>query len=140
VLHWQPELQYDLIFSNPPFYENELKSPGDKKNIAHHDEGLKLGKLVQFIENHLSADGTFFLLLPLKRERELEHLLQQYNLHLQQKVYVQQTLKHQPFRLMIQGLRKKISEARTTVLSIKDNDDQYTPEFIALLKDYYLYL
>jgi tRNA1Val (adenine37-N6)-methyltransferase len=45
--------KYDLIVSNPPFYENELKSPDEKKNMAHHG-GLSLDKLIQAIfENFL---------------------------------------------------------------------------------------
>ncbi len=40
--------QYDVIVSNPPFYENELKSGNTKKNKAHHDEGLLLDDLLAY--------------------------------------------------------------------------------------------
>ena len=32
--------KYDLIFSNPPFYEKERASASDAKNIAHHSDNL----------------------------------------------------------------------------------------------------
>jgi len=35
-------IQYDIIISNPPFYEKELMSDDAKKNIASHNEGLLL--------------------------------------------------------------------------------------------------
>src|SRR5258705_6346666 len=38
---------FDIIISNPPFYENELASPDHHKNIAHHDGGLLLDELLQ---------------------------------------------------------------------------------------------
>ena len=110
------------------------------KNIAHHDEGLKLNELLQFIKTHLKVDGSFFLLLPAKREKEVELLLQQQGLFLQQKVLVQQTLDHQPFRLMIQGCLQKVEKVAERILSIRDEKDYYTPDFISLLKNYYLYL
>lgn len=140
VLQWQTNRQFDCIFSNPPFYEKEVKSGKGTKNIAHHDEGLKLNELLPFIKTHLKQDGSFFLLLPAKREREMELLLQQQGLFLQQKVLVQQTLKHQPFRLMIQGRLQKVERVTEQWLSIRNERDEYTPECISLLKDYYLYL
>jgi tRNA1Val (adenine37-N6)-methyltransferase len=33
--------KYDVIFSNPPFYEFELQSSNAKRNLAHHGHGLK---------------------------------------------------------------------------------------------------
>jgi tRNA1Val (adenine37-N6)-methyltransferase len=140
VLQWKTTRQYDCIFSNPPFYENELRSGNGIKNIAHHDEGLKLSGLFQFIKRHLKSEGRFFLLLPAKRETEAEALLQSHGLHLQRKVLVQQTLKHQPFRMMIQGRRQKVERVTEERVSIRDEKDTYTPEFVSLLKDYYLYL
>jgi len=61
--------QYDIIISNPPFYENELKADDKKKNVAHHSDELSLAKLLIVIKNNLSPSGTFFLLLPYKRNK-----------------------------------------------------------------------
>jgi tRNA1Val (adenine37-N6)-methyltransferase len=83
---------------------------------------------------------AFFLLLAAKREKELPPLLSTNGLFLHQKVYVQQTLKHQPFRLMIQGRREKIDRITEQTIVIRNEKDNYTPEFASLLKDYYLYL
>jgi tRNA1Val (adenine37-N6)-methyltransferase len=140
LLHWIPGKQLDVIFSNPPFYQNDLKSSNGAKNKAHHDEGLLLPQLLQFVQTHLTIDGSFFLLLPAKREKESEMLLHKVGLILQQKVMVQQTLNHSPFRMMIQGGRKKCESKATQSISIKDEKDEYTPAFTALLKDYYLHL
>ena len=67
ILEWNTANKYDVIISNPPFYESELRSGKTTKNIAHHDEGLKLDDLFRFIKHHLTNDGIFFLLLPAKR-------------------------------------------------------------------------
>ena len=140
VLQWQPPAFYDCIFSNPPFYEKELRSTTSARNIAHHDEGLKLADLLLFIKKHLAKEGSFFLLLPAKRESEAERLFAEADLFVQQKVRVQQTLNHPPFRLMIQGCRKKVETITQQTISIRNNDGDYTMEFVRLLQDYYLYL
>ncbi|MBL7730209.1 MAG: methyltransferase, partial [Chitinophagaceae bacterium] len=41
ILQYTPANQYDFIISNPPFYQDDLKSPDTRKNVAHHDHGLQ---------------------------------------------------------------------------------------------------
>lgn len=139
VLQWQPAAKYDCIFSNPPFYEKEIASLLAAKNVAHHGEGLKLAELLQFIKTHLVDNGHFFLLLPAKREKELNALLKKAGIFIQQKALVQQTPKHPAFRLMIHGRCEKVNQERDEIISIKNENNDYTPAFISLLKDYYLY-
>jgi tRNA1Val (adenine37-N6)-methyltransferase len=132
--------QYDIIISNPPFYENELKSDDAKKNLAHH-EGLTLQQLLSSIKKNLSAEGQFFLLLPYKRNEETEKLIHSNGLSIIQKTLVRQSVNHDYFRIMIAGvhaMNKK--EMIMDELAIRDEMEQYTEKFTALLKDYYLHL
>lgn len=140
VLQWQTGMQYDCIFSNPPFYEKEIPSTLATKNMAHHAEGLKLVDLFQFIKKHLMEKGDFLLLLPAKREKELDGLLKKAGLFIQQKIWVQQTPRHLPFRLMIQGCGEEAERLSDEKISIKNEAAQYTPAFTNLLKNYYLHL
>ncbi len=140
VLQWKTDNQYDCIISNPPFYERELKSDAKTKNIAHHDEGLKLADLFRFIKAHLSEEGTFYLLLPAKRENEVNALLNSQGLYLHQNVIVRQSVHHSPLRMMLQAGTKKAEDIHTSEIAIKDSRNEYTPPFKDLLKDYYLYL
>ncbi len=133
---------YSLIISNPPFYENELKGVNATKNMAHHDGGLLLPQLLTIIKKNLAADGVFFLLLPFKRHDEIRKLFTKHELAIQQITFVKQTAIHGYFRMMLMGSLKKDALTETIIdeISIKDEDDKYTPAFADLLKDYYLYL
>lgn len=138
---------YDLIISNPPFYENELKSPKEERNIAHHSEELSLENLLTIIKKHLSPTGIFALLLPYKRLDQLKKLLIDYGFSLSQITMVKQSVSHDFFRIMLIGKLKsgEIIETLTDELAIKEDSKNglppaYTPEFIRLLKDYYLHL
>ncbi len=132
--------QYDIIISNPPFYENELKSPDETKNIAHHG-GLNLQQLLKIIKKNLSTEGQFFLLLPHKRNEETEKLIHSNKLCIIEKKLVRQSAKHDHFRIMITGSHKLAEEKmKVTEMTIWNEQQQYTKEFIELLKDYYLYL
>ena len=135
----EADKKYDCIVSNPPFYENELNSRHQKKNLAHHSAQLTLIQLLTSIKTHLKENGVFFLLLPYKRVSEIEKILQNQGFFIHRSVIVQQSLSHQPFRFMLMASSQEM-DSITSTLSICIENQQYSPEFTALLKDYYLYL
>jgi tRNA1Val (adenine37-N6)-methyltransferase len=139
VLLFNFSRQYDIIFSNPPFYENELSSGNKKKDTAHHGEGLKLEPLVQLIKQYLNPSGCFFLLLPFKRIAEAENILEKEHLFINKKLIVHQSLAHQPFRVMVRGGHNQLVKKEQHMFITGDNGE-YTKEFVALLQEYYLYL
>jgi tRNA1Val (adenine37-N6)-methyltransferase len=131
---------YDVIFSNPPFYENELESPDIAKNIAHHSGGLSLDELLKAIALRLEPGGVFYVLLPYKRKDEIELLIKKSALFIHHKVLVSQSTRHDHFRIMLKGGDEEAAEIKTSGFSICDDQQQYTPTFTELLKDYYLKL
>jgi len=56
--------QYDLIISNPPFFENHLKTVDTLRNSARHTDQLPFADLIGIAEQLLSPPGLFYLLLP----------------------------------------------------------------------------
>ena len=134
-----PEKKYDLIISNPPFYENELLSGEKNKNIAKHDEELTFRDLIRIIQEHLSPTGTFAVLLPFHRIKYFEELASENNFCARQKILIRQTPLHNFFRGIL-IFDHTNTATRTNELTIKNNEGNYTPEFAELLKDYYLKL
>lgn len=140
IRSWSSAVHYDYIVSNPPFYENELKSDHPQKNIAHHSHQLRLAELLSSIKKRLKPGGIFFLLLPYKRKKEIEDLLLKECFFAGHTIIVSQSLKHSPFRLMIMGSDREFETAIVSELSIWNEVQEYTPEFRQLLQPYYLYL
>jgi tRNA1Val (adenine37-N6)-methyltransferase len=133
--------KFDLIISNPPFYENEIRSATDSKNVAHHSQSLTLKELLSIIKENLRLTGSFFILLPYKRNDEIKKLFKDQQLHVSKMILVRQSVKHDYFRIFIKGsLNTEEKETEFDELSIWDEKQQYTNEFITLLKDYYLHL
>ena len=133
---------YDVIISNPPFYENELRSPDPKRNLAHHGLDLSFSELLSTIQSNLIQSGLFFLLFPYKRKTTLFKLLENYNLQINEVVSVRQDRDHDIMRVMVAGTKEVntpniVSEGE---IMIKDETDQYSPDFKKLLSDYYLNL
>ena len=142
IKNHKSEKKYDLVISNPPFYENELKSPDNRRNIAHHQTHLLPAELVYTISKNISSTGKFFLLLPFKKKEEWLVLLNNAGLQTEQIVFVKQTANHPSFfRMIIQGsVGNGLEAIRESGITIKDEDNQYTDAFKLLLKDFYLHL
>ena len=134
--------KYDVIISNPPFYENELKGENPKKNMAHHNESLHLGELLSIIKKNLAPGGSFYLLLPYKRNEEIKRLFTEKELAIWQVILVKQSVLHDYFRIIVKGKSDAGNQSEISIdeIAIKNESNQYTTSFINLLKDYYLHL
>ncbi len=56
--------QYDLIISNPPFFENHSKTRDVLRNTARHTDQLPFADLIGIAGQLLAPQGLFYLLLP----------------------------------------------------------------------------
>ena len=139
VLNFKPGKEYDLIISNPPFFEDDLRSPDGSKNNAKHDTSLGLVKLLEIVEIHLAKEGLFAVLLPYHRVNYFIERANSSGLYLTQQILARQTTKHDHFRGILFFKRTKAPQQNAEI-TIKDSEGNYTTEFIAKLKDYYLHL
>lgn len=131
---------YDLIISNPPFYENYLKGNCESRTLAMHDTGLHLDELAKVISAHLNPDGRYFVMVPFDRLHYLAAKLEIGSLQVSEVLTVQHSPDHSPFRAIISGKPGKTAEAIKKTSLVIYNGDTYTENFKNLLKDYYLYL
>ena len=139
ILTFSSDKKYDCIITNPPFFEDDLRSSDVNKNNAKHDTALTLKQLLQVIDLHLKEDGIFFILLPFHRAGYFEKEAALLNFYPAEKLNVRQTPTHDHFRTILSFSRKEIIVTNGELI-IRDADNQYTTEFSALLKDYYLFL
>lgn len=137
ILAFRPGKKYDLIISNPPFFEGDLRSADENKNKAKHDTSLGLQQLLELIDLHLSKDGQFGVLLPFHRVDYFEKEAAAFNFHLTKKILVKQSPQHDHFRGVL-FFSREATEPSSTDITIKEHNGQYSNEFTDLLKDYYL--
>ncbi|MES2372934.1 MAG: methyltransferase [Bacteroidota bacterium] len=129
---------YDLIISNPPFFENDLKSPDAQRNLALHSQELGLDELLATVKKQLTDNGKFAVLLPYHRKETFIKLALGEGFFVEEETSVKQTPSHNYFRIMFLFGKEPIATKRESIV-IRDGE-QYTSEFTDLLKDYYLKL
>ncbi|GEP98248.1 tRNA1(Val) (adenine(37)-N6)-methyltransferase [Chitinophaga cymbidii] len=136
IRHYHPATQYPFIITNPPFFENDLKSPDHQRNAAMHAVSLDYEALLDAIRRLLTPDGRFSVLLPYEGFQRFRKLAADFVL--QELLEIRQTPAHGYFRAV--GIFGKSGTLHREELTIYDDQRQYTPAFIQLLKPYYLYL
>jgi tRNA1Val (adenine37-N6)-methyltransferase len=131
VQQFSPGYRYDLIICNPPFYEHDLRSPSDNRNLAMHSTELSADDLFASIKRLVKPGGDVAMLVSYQRVDITERKIRENGLFVNKKVLVRHSEKHAPFRCMylITDVFSPPSERKITLR----ND-----EFNALLKNYYL--
>jgi tRNA1Val (adenine37-N6)-methyltransferase len=140
VRYFEFEKKYDLIISNPPFFENDLASKSKEEQVAKHSSSLKLEQLMAVMNARVNTDGSISLLLPYHRLGELHKLTQYWGFWLEAGMSVRQTPKHSAFRWM--GIYSRIQTPNPLIeeLIIQDEKGVYTSRFSQYLSPYYLKL
>jgi tRNA1Val (adenine37-N6)-methyltransferase len=132
--------KYDLIFSNPPFFENDLKSAESSKNLAKHSVSLPSSELIDFISRNLSETGKAALLIPYQRTDYFIDIINKAGLFTEHIVHVNQTTKHLFFRTFLLFSRNETTDVTNSTITIKDDENAYTKAFTELLAPFYLNL
>lgn len=129
---------YDLIISNPPFYQNSLQSPDSQTNKALHAATLTFNELVDAVINLLSPDGRFIILLPPFEAQQLAGVAQKKDLYLYDKLLIQHNPQKPVFRHILSFSKMPVSEYTEDTLVIHEkNSNMYSDKFRQLLNDYY---
>ncbi len=139
VLVYKPAGRFHLIICNPPFHESQLSSPDKNRNMAHHSATLQLGQIFQLAVSWLDKDGVLSLLLPFYREEEARQLGIPQGLLCKKIIRVRQTQKHDFFRTVL-FFGKEKAPFQMEEITIRLDNNTYSPEFKALLKPFYLNL
>jgi len=128
---------YDLIISNPPFFENHLRSPDRSRNDALHTTTLSLGELLDAIARLLHPTGKCSILLPVYESRLLEEAANIRGLFTMHRLKVRHSPTHPLFRI-VTTIARSPAPIREEELSIYEGGQVYSESFRTLLRDYYL--
>lgn len=131
--------KFDLIFSNPPYFDNALQAPENRRNAARHtSEGLSYREILEFASEHLSEDGKVALVLPSDSEQDLTRHARMCGLHLFSIMRIRTVPRKSPSRIIAEFSRLRTATPEEAELTIQDKGT-YTPEYLALMKPFYLF-
>lgn len=139
VFSSESNVRYDLIFSNPPYFEDSLTAPDERKSTARHtSDGLSYRDIFEFAEKHLTENGRVSLVLPADQEVALKRHAATYGLHLFRILRVRTVTRKTPSRIIAEFSTKLCSNPEEGLLTIQ-NEGKYTSEYLSLTHDFYLF-
>ncbi len=130
--------KYDLIFSNPPYFEDSLPAPEERRCNARHTVGLSYRELLGFAAERLTGNGRFAIVLPADQETALTRCARMNGLHLFRIMRVRTVPRKAPGRIVAEFSRERCAEPEDFVLTIQD-EGKYTQEYLSLTHDFYLF-
>ena len=136
----EPEDEYDLIVSNPPFYNENYSSGNEKRDRARFAEALPFEELVEASALLLSENGIFAVIIPFKEEKKFIELANAFELYPLKITRVKGTPETEIKRSLLAFTRNKIKDVNIDELVIETARQQYTEAYTSLTRDFYLKL
>ncbi|HKO76235.1 MAG TPA: methyltransferase [Flavobacterium sp.] len=134
----EPEDEYDLIVSNPPFYTEDYKTENPQRDLARFADALPFEDLIEVAALLLSENGIFSVIIPFKEEESFMAIAKEYELHPIKITRVKGNPTSEIKRSLLAFTRNESDTVLTSELIIETGRHIYTPEYIELTKDFYL--
>ncbi|MBE9575499.1 tRNA1(Val) (adenine(37)-N6)-methyltransferase [Flavobacterium proteolyticum] len=133
----EPEDEYDLIISNPPFYTDDYKSDNTSRDLARFEDALPFEELIEAAALLLSDNGIFSVIIPYKEEERFVDMCKELDLFPLKITRVKGTPTSEIKRSLLAFCRMEQTPL-IDELVIEISRHNYTPEYIELTKDFYL--
>ena len=133
----EEEETYDLIISNPPFYQNAYETADESRNKARFTFSLSFENLLEGVSSILSEDGFFSTIIPYTEEEQFIQIAKDNRLNLSRICRVKGNPKSKIKRSLLEfSFQNK--EIQETKLVLEHGRHEYTTEYQYLTKDFYL--
>ena len=139
IVDFQTDKKYDLVVSNPPFFNRFSKCDSERKSRArHNDAGLSYAILCREVSRLMQPEGRFAVVLPFDVSDVFLEEAEKAGLYLHKRMTIVPIEGREPNRVNLElGFSKNdVIQEETFVIRNADND--FTDQYKEFLKDYYL--
>jgi tRNA1Val (adenine37-N6)-methyltransferase len=132
--------RYDIIVSNPPYFRHSLKSPSIYRSLARHDENLSFESLLFFSSRILTPGGRLALIVPANDITRITEMAFFHHLYPSRMLKVRPLPGRDYSRCLAEftGNRNQVCVEKELIIKQPD-PDEYTADYVALTREYYLY-
>ena len=132
--------KYDVIFSNPPYFDFSLQSPDARRAAARNsDVGLSYREIIDFAVEFLSDPGRLSLVLPSSVEGDLIGYALSRGLSPFRIVRAKSVARKAPVRIIAEFSFAHNDSPEELLLTI-NAEGGYTSEYTEFVRDFYLNL
>jgi len=137
IQSFQGQNQYDVLFSNPPFFENNLQSENNiAKNTAYHTNTLTFAELAKAIEGQLKPTGDAFIMLPFFESKLFEKVMRTIHFSTTAELLIKHNQQKPPLRRLMRFNKNPSNEMNTQTLMIRNEDGRFSEDYQKLLRPF----
>lgn len=130
--------EFDLIFSNPPYFDESLRNPDPRESRARHTESLSYREVLAFASEKLAPQGRVAMILPAESETAVRRCAAGFDLNTSRVVRIRTTQK-KPARRIVMEFTRTRSTPELQELTIQDGT-AFTEEYRRIAGAFLLYL
>ena len=139
IVEFQTDKKYDLVISNPPFFNRFSKCDSERKSRArHNDAGLSYATLCREVCRLMQPDGRLSLVLPFDVSDVFLEEAENAGLYLHKRMTIIPIEGREPNRVNLELVFEKSAEIQEETFVIRDADKRFTAQYSGFLKDFYL--
>ncbi len=143
IQHSEVSIQpYDLIVSNPPYFQNSLKNPDKGRQTARHTDTLSYDELLAHSARLLSEHGQLALILPAEAEDEVRTLAARYLLYCSRATRVYSKASKPARRVLLCFEKLKIKNEKLKIIEdslvLENETGGRSAAYSELCKEFYL--
>ena len=136
--HKNPNQRFDLIISNPPYFDSKYKSVKPRNVYAKYTETMDYKTLMELSSKMLNPEGEIALVLPYYDLDKIKSEVNQNRLDISRLLYLSTIPNKPPLRILVEIKHQElVKETEINNLLIKDNEGKFTNEYIDYTKEYY---
>lgn len=138
ITDFRPDMRFDLIISNPPFFSETLHAPDAARATARHGDTFGVEQLIRMAPQFLSGCGSLCFIAPSGRDSEIDFLAELARLHTTAavKVYSKEGA-GQPVRTL-RRLSMRTSSCLRGEFCLRTSSGAISEAYASLTKDFYL--
>lgn len=129
--------QYDLIISNPPYYQTSYPVPSESRRLARSHEKLTFTEFLKNSDRLLTPEGEIAVVLPQSMVFNFLEIATKLNFYVFRRVEVSANDK-KPVSLHVIQLRREPANLIVDRLLIREAN-KYSAEYLQLMKPFYLF-
>lgn len=135
---FENNLKYDLIVSNPPYFNTKIKPTAESRRLARNTETLPYPALLKGVASLLTKDGSFCCVLPANAVKEFILEAELVGLKVNEILYIRYNA---AVEISVALMRFGFVDGPLVLdtLILFDAEKQPTVKYLALVKDFYLW-
>lgn len=134
---FQTEKRYDVIVSNPPYFERSLLPPDQKRTTARHTLDLSFDDLLGTVTRLMKSDGRFAVILPYTEAMQFVDLTERAGLYPFRTTSFRTRI-HKPVERMLIEFSRQRESATNSELTLYGDGEVWSEDYRLLTGDFYI--